>query len=263
MDKGVLCPICDIDYLTYRAGFAADTQAKESFGLEHYLEEDYEHWALANAKTSIDYMLSEVFKNAEWHVVYISGEGNFRNTITTALPRLHEGWTYKGNRDALHKPKYFSEIKQYLINYWGAQPVNGMETDDAVSTKHYIYTDRSTCIVSQDKDLLNSPGWHYNPVKKEFTYVTLRQANLNFWKQVLTGDRSDNIPGLEGIGEVKASKILEECNYEIHKIEKRALELYRNQYGEHGKEAMVDNQNLLWIMREHGKGFDGRKLEIA
>lgn len=262
-DKSALNPVCDIDYLLYRAGFAADTQAKEAYGVERYLEEDYESWALANAKTSVDYLLNEVFKNAEWHLIYIGGEGNFRNSITTALPRLHEGWKYKGNRDALHKPKYFAEIKQYLINVWGAQPVNGMETDDAVSLLHYKYTDRSTCIVSQDKDLQNTPGWHYDPVKKEFSYITLRQANLNYRKQVLTGDRSDNIPGLTGIGEVKAAKLLEQCEYRPDLIDKETLKLYQNQYGPDAKEALTDNQNLLWILREPNKGFDGRKLEIA
>lgn len=263
MDKSALNALIDGDFLPYRAGFAADTQAKEAYGLDEYLQYDYLNWALANVKTSLTYLLEEVFAKAEWHKLYISGQGNYRNTIATTLPRLHAGWTYKGNRDALHKPKYFAEIRDYMIAVWGAVPVNGIETDDMVSIEQYANPDRSTCIVSQDKDLANSPGWNYNPVKKEFQYITLRQANLNWRKQVLQGDRSDNIPGLEGIGDVRAAKLLEQCEYRTDLIDKETFKLYKNQYGPDAQGAYTDNQNLLWIMRESGKGFDGRKLEIV
>jgi hypothetical protein len=231
--------------------------------LERYLEEDYVSWALANVKASLTYLFEEVFKNAEWHRLFISGTGNYRNSIAKTLPKVHEGWTYKGNRDALHKPKYFSEIREYMINVWGAEPIDGIETDDETSILHYGHPDRSTCIVSQDKDLLNTPGWHYNPVTKEFSYVTLRQANLNFQKQLLTGDRSDHIPGVAGIGDVKAAKLLEQCEFQTEKIRKETLKLYQNQYGQLGQEVMHDNAMLLWIQRERHVAYNGEKLEIA
>jgi DNA polymerase-1 len=152
MDKSELCVLLDSDGFIYSQGFAADKQAIEAYGLDGYLQEDYLHWAQGNINRAMEKVF-EVFKDAEWHRVYISGKGNYRDTIATTIPRVHEGWKYKGNRDPLHKPKYFAEIKQYLIDKWGAVPVDGIETDDACCIEQFARPDRSTCIVSVDKDL--------------------------------------------------------------------------------------------------------------
>ena len=69
---------------------------------------------------------------------------------------------------------------------------------------------RRTCvrIAAIDKDLWNIPGPKYNYNKDEVDFVTLEQAQYNFTKQILTGDRVDGIPGVKGIGDVKAEKLL-------------------------------------------------------
>ena len=59
-----------------------------------------------------------------------------------------------------------------------------------------------------DKDLLQITGTHYNFVKKEITEISEDTANLKLMLQCLTGDRSDNIPGIKGIGPKKAEKLL-------------------------------------------------------
>ena len=57
--------------------------------------------------------------------LYISGKDNFREKVATILP-------YKGNRDPLHKPKYYKEIREYLKDAYGAQVVDGQEADDEI-----------------------------------------------------------------------------------------------------------------------------------
>ena len=250
-----------IDFLPYRAGFAADTQAKESFGLEGYLEADYLKWALGNVNSVLDHLLSETFKNHTWHKLYIGGKGNYRDTIATTIPQIVQGWTYKGNRDALHKPKYYAEIREYLVTKWGAEMVDGRESDDAVSCMQYRYTDRSTCIVSQDKDLAGALGHGYDPVKKTWRYVTMKDADLFFRTQTLTGDRSDNIPGLAGIGDVKAAKVLKECDYDLRAIDKKTLQMYQSEFGQQGAAVLRDNQNLLFIQRKDWVGFSGEEIK--
>jgi hypothetical protein len=257
-----------LDYLVYRAGFAADTQAKEQFGPERYLEESYAHWAIGNAKSTLNFMMEQVFPEHHWRRIFIGGKGNYRDSIATTLPavvKLDEGktWTYKGNRNNLHKPKYFSEIREYLINEWGAEVTEGRESDDEVSIVQYSYPDKSTCIVGQDKDLDMCPGWHYNPIKKTFKYVTLKEANLFFRLQTLTGDwGSDYIPGLDGIGEVRAKKVLKDCNYDLKEIDKVTLQMYNSEYGPKlGQAVLNDNRNLLWIQRESWTGWNGNRID--
>jgi hypothetical protein len=259
--------LADMDFCIYRGGFAADTQAKEQFGPERYLEENYLHWAVGNIKSFVTHLLQEVFPGREWYRFFLGGEGNYRNNIARLLPQVAKNpdgtaWTYKGNRSALHKPKYYAELRDYLVTEWGAELVDGREADDMVSILQYARPDKSTCIVSMDKDLKNTCGHSYNPVKKTFSYVTLKEANLNFRKQVLTGDRSDCIPGLAGIGEVRATKIIKDCNYDLKDIDRMTRSLYRNQYGpKHADAVWEDNCHLLWIQREDWVSYSGSRID--
>ena len=62
--------------------------------------------ALANAKKMIAAANSAT--EADTYRVFISGKTNYRDDIATVLP-------YKGNRDPDHKPKWYQEIKDYLV----------------------------------------------------------------------------------------------------------------------------------------------------
>ena len=59
------------------------------------------------------------------------------------------------------------------------------------------------------------PGDHYRFKRggdnQRYT-VSLDQANRNFFIQCLTGDTSDNIPGIRGVGVKTAEKILADSN---------------------------------------------------
>ena len=48
------------------------------------------------------------------------------------------------------------------------------------------------------------PGKHYNWNKKIFETVDLQTGIQHFYKQMLIGDSSDNIIGINGIGKVKS-----------------------------------------------------------
>ena len=85
---------------------------------------------------------------------------------------------------------------------------------------------------------------HYNFVKDLFYDVTEEEALFNFYKQILTGDRVDNIKGLKGIGDVKAKRILKECKDE-NEMYLAVLKAY-----EGNSERVLENGQLLWIRRE-------------
>jgi len=56
--------------------------------------------------------------------------------------------------------------------------------------------DTPTIIVSNDKDLKNTPGYLYSSMKDELYYVTPEYAEHHFWMQMVIGDTVDNIPGI-------------------------------------------------------------------
>jgi len=247
-----LQPLVDGDILLYRCGFAADSQVKKQLkqqdpsltdgDLAHLLEEmDYKNIALHNAKQVLVHV-AELFDGSSMRV-FLTGDGNFREQIATLLP-------YKGNRDPTHKPKYYKEIKQYLIEVWGAEIVHGQEADDALGIAQYERNDESTVIVSVDKDLDMIPGHHYNFVRKEYYYISQQYADTRLFWQMLVGDTTDNIPGINGIGDKRADKIVAQCKGDVDALRYVVKEKYRDQYGAFWEDAYNEVGNLLWIRRE-------------
>jgi hypothetical protein len=208
--------------------------------------EPVEH-ALHIARQSIEGMMSKFGVERRGDVkCYLTGDSNFRKERATILP-------YKGNRDPFDKPIYLPDVRKYLIEKWGAEVVEGMEADDAIGIEA-TKPDSKAIICTIDKDLDMLPGTHYNWVKGECYEVDEREAWRNFFKQVLVGDRTDNIPGLEGIGEVKAAKILEGYS-KPETMWCGVFQAYFNRYGLTYnkelllKEALQEIADLLWIRR--------------
>ena len=177
---------------------------------------------------------------------YLTGKGNYRFDVATILP-------YKGQRDKSHKPEYYDELREYLQDAWKARLVEGMEADDAcgIHAYHLKAKAKPYTICTIDKDLLMLEGRHYNYKRGEFNEIDEEEGWRRFYLQTLTGDASDNIPGLFKVTGAKATKSLKEplCSIKVHQemddycrevyLEKGATEL---QYRE--------IQELLWILRE-------------
>jgi hypothetical protein len=199
-------------------------------------ETDYTGHALQNVKTVIENVLERFHPDC---TIFIQGEGNFRDEIATIKP-------YKGNRSS-HKPKYFVEIKDYLIDRWKAIQVNSQETDDAIGILQMDNTDKYSVIVSNDKDLMTIPGWHYNWVRDELAYQTMQNANKFFWWQMLVGDTTDNIPGIAGIGPKTADKLFKDQS--VEECRRIVQEQYQRQYGEGWELAYREIGTLLYILR--------------
>ena len=212
--------LVDADILVYRFGFASEGDPAE--------------FALARLSEFLDNLYIELSVDEVWG--YLTGKGNFRNEIAVTAP-------YKGTRIAA-KPYHFQLLREYMERAWGFEVVDGIEADDALGIESYRNEPDETIIVSIDKDLNMIRGHHYNFVKEEKYYVTEKDAIRNFYLQILTGDKVDNIIGLQGIGPVKSKKLLQDCTTELEMYE-TVLKAYD------GNEVRVlENARLLWILRE-------------
>lgn len=69
-------------------------------------------------------------------------------------------------------------------------------------------------IASLDKDLKQIPGRHYNWRKDEFDIVHPVDGLRSFYRNMLIGDTADNISGVDGIGKVKAGRIIDDLESE-------------------------------------------------
>lgn len=170
--------------------------------------------------------------------------GNFREQIAKQAK-------YKGNRDYVSRPKYYKEITEYLIDRYGARYTEGQEADDELGIRLTEEGD-AACIVSFDKDLLQVPGRHYNWVTKEATVISPKDAALNFYCQILSGDSVDNVPGLPGIGSAKSRKLLADVGSPSDAW-RRIVAAYEEAFGDEGPEIALETARLVYVRRKRNE----------
>lgn len=179
-------------------------------------------------------------------IVYIGKGKNFRHDLYNL---------YKFDRIGRTRPVHYGAVKDYLIEYYDAQVVEGIEADDALAT--YASENKDVVVCSVDKDLLQVPGYHYNFVTKERVTVSPKESYFNLFNQILIGDPVDGIPGISGVGVVKAGKITKDCE--------SPRELYATVRAAYGDDAVFSlNANLVFLRRRVGQTFedfvDAKKL---
>ena len=212
--------LIDGDILVYRIGFASENEP--------------ESIAISRCSEFIEDLI--LFNGFGEYQGYLTGKRNFRNEIAVTAP-------YKGNRKSA-KPKHYQLLRDYMESAWSFTMIEDQEADDAIGIAAYEMEVGEYCICSIDKDLDMLRGDHYNFVKDERYFITEEEGIKNFYKQLLMGDRVDNIIGIKGIGTVKAERLLKECKNE-NEMYLAILEAY-----EGNAERVLENGRLLWIRRE-------------
>ena len=271
--------LIDGDILLYMCGFAAQknvyevyssdgllvgeyvgkTELNQSFvdfeglTIEHRIDVEPVAQVLGGVKNTINAIVERA--GCQTYEIYLSCPNNFRNNIAKYAP-------YKAGRP--DKPVMYDTIKSYLIKNQGAIVATNMEADDALGIEAYKRPAGSFVICSIDKDLLMLAGDHYHLHSHKITTVPEETTKLTFYRQVLTGDATDNIIGIYKLGPVTASKLItpemsEEacfltCVEEYYKWHMKIAGLdYKknvdaNVY-EKAVSHVIENCNLLWILR--------------
>ena len=194
---------------------------------------------------------------------YLTGTGNFRHDIAVTAP-------YKGNRKQA-KPFHYENMRVWLEHVHGVKVVDGMEADDMLSIRQMELGEKS-CIVTRDKDLRMVPGWHFGyscGKQKTFgpvLYDHMGELHLEgrgdkkklfgggikfFYAQMIIGDRTDNILGVKGGGDVLAYNLLNGAETEEEMFQK-VWNLHYQYYGDEDKasQRMLEDGQLLWMVRE-------------
>lgn len=171
--------------------------------------------------------------------IFLTGRGNFRESL-----EYDRG--YKDNRDPTHRPKHYRALKEYLISKHGAKVVNGIEADDAIGVEAYSRGIDKYVIVSNDKDLDQISGYHYDWTTGSLYFVNDEDALKMFYYQLLYGDPTDNVKG--PVSEKKARETVDECRSpkELAEVSK---ELYTKAYGDLWGEKIDVIGELVWIRR--------------
>jgi hypothetical protein len=224
-----------------------DLQVTTLFYVEDFAQ------ALSTLKLTMQGIVKGSGCNA-FRVILSDEDNNFRDNLIPDDSPIWEGQKYVGykmNRSGSEKPHHWRELRDWLLSMPYTEVTVNEEADDRVSREILA----GHVGASNDKDLDNTPGWHYNFIKKERYYVSENEAARNFYRQTLMGDVVDNIPGLKGIGPAKAEAILGEA-LRPEDLERAVVEAYKERLNLSDEEAydrLTQVGQLLWMSREEGE----------
>ena len=156
--------------------------------------------------------------SADERLIFLTGTDNFRVKRATLKP-------YKGNRTQ-EKPPFIAEIREYIQKYFPTIVVNHAEADDALG--EFLSNPVPGCehiLATLDKDMDMISGKHYcwRGKRKGLYNVSPEEGDKFFGVQMLTGDGTDNIPGLFNLTGQKAAKglkLLVEEAYDVGGFDK-------------------------------------------
>jgi hypothetical protein len=171
---------------------------------------------------------------------------------------------YKSNR-MLARPVWYKQTVLFMQEEYNATVHETEEADDAVVRLHFKDVE-NTRICTIDKDILRMvPGRHYNYNTGLIITTTEQQAARNFACFTLSGDASDNIPGIPGFGELKWESKTNDGIEDIgdykskHKALKYVKSYYNNAYLESLQSSLIDAAEI-WI--KYNEDLDSFKRNI-
>ena len=223
--------LIDQDLLCYRCAASAEN---DDLGIALY---------------RIDELLDNILNKtgATSYRAFLSNPTNFRKQI---YPE------YKANRTKMLKPKHLRDLQEYSLEKLNAEVAfKDLEADDMMA----INQTEDTIICTLDKDLLQVPGrhfsWEINGKGWTRPDTFIEQTELEglrlFYKQCLKGDTSDNVKGIEGLGEKRATNLLMDCASNLEMFNK-VRDLYGND------EEFIMNASVLWILRSEDDNWKDR-----
>jgi hypothetical protein len=217
--------LLDCDVIVYQVGYASEDDPVEvALGR---VDEMITNIIIATGATDYQGYLSD------------SRENNYRYKVDP---------NYKANRTQA-KPIHYDAIKEHLIVKHNAKIAHGKEADDM------MWQEGISCTI--DKDILYGlPGDSYSwPIYRKgevvrealFIHTTEEEALRFHYLQLLKGDKSDNVRGIDGLGDKRIAKLFDGVpTDELYEI---VAERYWEQWMSTWKEELIKNSKLLWIKR--------------
>jgi hypothetical protein len=230
----------DADSIIYRIALKTDIDLRKAMEYYDKAIEDIE-WETCSTETK----------------VALKGSGNFRYDIAE---------DYKGQRKLKEQEEdpnpevteRRKELNEYAYSL-GHFKSDNCEADDVVSiwAQEALDAKEHFVIAHIDKDIDMVEGWHYNFTKETLYYICKDQGYRKMCLQMLTGDSTDNIQGLVGIGPKKAEKLL--ADVPTAGMLAKVQEAWQEAHPEDWHDRLEVCWNLLYMRRDWG-GF--RRLTI-
>lgn len=171
---------------------------------------------------------------------------------------------YKGNRkkEELYEgaDNDSHNFMEKVIHKYNTLLFNDLEADDIVSV---LQDNNNTYIVSKDKDLMQIPGFHYDWIKNQIYEVTNEQAMSHLAKQLIMGDSTDAISGIDGMGPKRTEEFIMSLGPDVKKYIPAILDLYCKKYGLfEGTDRFSEVVQLIKMRRDRGEWFRRKYMKM-
>lgn len=186
--------IIDIDSYLYRAALTCNILVELQTGIY------YEAYDINKAREYLSNISKELVNKTgcDEYVFVTGGVGkNFRYIVNPS---------YKSNRKKQAKPLMLDKVREMAFNEFPMVYIPCLEADD--TCRILMEDNRDNVIVSIDKDLRTFPGKIYDSFHNSLKYINKQQAEANFKRQLLIGDKTDGYSGIPKIGPATADKLI-------------------------------------------------------
>jgi DNA polymerase-1 len=206
--------LLDADMLLYQTVASCETE------IEWMPDIITTHLPVKQAQSMFKTLVSQKEKQAKATRTTLcwTSEINFRKNVDS---------TYKGNRVNNHrrKPVGYAATKMWAEEVFPSESWYSLEGDDVLGILATRNEDK-TVIWSGDKDLQQIPGRHLDNDGNIYNISQL-QADVYFYRQILTGDTTDGYPGCPGVGPKTAEKLISESDFSEASAWRTVVEQYK------------------------------------
>ena len=169
---------------------------------------------------------------------------------------------HKAIKDNLDVKITFDKLYQEIKDETGCDEfslhisVNGYEADDTASVEatKYLKNGQLYMLITIDKDWQIIGGLFYNMIHKTVKAISKFDSCEFLNTQLLTGDTVDNIPGLKGVGIVKATKLLK--GKTLVKQFESVIRMYKQHHPEDYLDRLDVMGKMLFLVKDYKDNKD-------
>jgi len=200
----------------------------------------------------IEDRLASIFNSfsAKGYIFCFSGKSSSTFRSFVAIEKEYKGTRKDDPSFYEGKIEDMAEVVRMVMNTHPTLIFNDLEADDIICFLQCEHT----FVYSNDKDLKQIPGSHFDFDKKQLVEITEAEAFQNLCYQMIVGDTTDCIPGLKGYGPKKAETLINSVG--IKQLLNRILVEYQTVMGlTMGTDAFVETWNLVKLRPARGTHF--------
>lgn len=248
LKTGKLC-LYDADFIKYIIASRVGKRLKEFTDAGQTIDDR----SIFIAQEIQNWMHEEIYSKIEDPIIFCFS-GKSYNTFRYHVAVERE---YKGNRTITEAYPGELEDKRIVLEYFKKNTVtllfDDLEADDIVC----VLQDDDTYIASQDKDIKQKPGYHYDFKTNSIYHIDIKMGVYNLCTQLITGDSTDYTIGIKGMGKEGAAKFLSKLR--PAEFISETMKLYQIKLGQiHGTDAFVESWNLMKMRENRGEWFKSK-----